>query len=275
MTRKRTRESMLHTLTEPCPHCDGKGYTKSRKTVAYEVLRDLRRQGDMVEGDSVMVEVHPHVADTLGARDRVHVDEIEKRLQKRVVIRSNRGMHVEEFDIRNPNERRSKKDGVKDERESRMSRRKKQLAAAAMQGEAGEDASQIALMTDLPSADASESGFLAEVGDADAMAEMKSQRHEGGGLEGRSTGSAGGRGNRRRGGKGRGRRRSGARDQATGSGDGKGGRDSRRSEPGEGQGRRSRSRSGGPDNPGREPASPAGDAGGGSRPRETASSGDA
>ena len=59
MTRKRTRESLLHTLTEPCPHCEGKGYIKSRRTVAYEILRELRRQGDLVEGDTVLVEVHP------------------------------------------------------------------------------------------------------------------------------------------------------------------------------------------------------------------------
>ena len=59
MTRKRTRESLLHTLTEPCTACEGKGYTKSRRTVTYELLRELRRQGDLVEGDTVLVEVHP------------------------------------------------------------------------------------------------------------------------------------------------------------------------------------------------------------------------
>src|SRR5689334_25439078 len=62
MTRKRTRESLLHHLTEPCAHCEGKGYTKSRRTVAYELLRELRRPGNMSAGDTVMVEVHPDVA---------------------------------------------------------------------------------------------------------------------------------------------------------------------------------------------------------------------
>ena len=69
MTRKRTRESLLHTLTEPCTACEGKGYTKSRRTVTYELLRELRRQGDLVEGDTVLVEVHPEVAQVL-ADDR-------------------------------------------------------------------------------------------------------------------------------------------------------------------------------------------------------------
>ncbi len=65
MTRKRTRESLLHTLTEPCTSCEGKGYTKSRRTVTYELFRELRRQGDLVEGDTVLVEVHPDVAQVL------------------------------------------------------------------------------------------------------------------------------------------------------------------------------------------------------------------
>ena len=65
MTRKRTRESLLHTLTEPCTACEGKGYTKSRRTVNYELFRELRRQGDLIDGDTVLVEVHPEVAQVL------------------------------------------------------------------------------------------------------------------------------------------------------------------------------------------------------------------
>ena len=38
MTRKRTRESLLHTLTEPCSDCEGKGYTKSRRTVTLRAV---------------------------------------------------------------------------------------------------------------------------------------------------------------------------------------------------------------------------------------------
>jgi len=69
MTRKRTRESLLHALTEPCEHCEGKGYTKSRRTVAYELLRELRRQGNLIEGDTVLVEVHPDVAQVLATTE--------------------------------------------------------------------------------------------------------------------------------------------------------------------------------------------------------------
>jgi hypothetical protein len=105
MTRKRTRESLLHTLTEPCTSCEGKGYTKSRKTVTYELFRELRRQGDLVEGDTVLVEVHPEVAQVLAAADRPFLEEMEKRLQKRIVVKARGSFHVEDFEIRSPNDK--------------------------------------------------------------------------------------------------------------------------------------------------------------------------
>jgi hypothetical protein len=105
MTRKRTRESLLHTLTEPCTACEGKGYTKSRRTVTYELLRELRRQGDLVEGDTVLLEVHPDVAQVLQSTDRAFLEEMEKRLQKRIVVKARGSFHVEDFEIRSPNEK--------------------------------------------------------------------------------------------------------------------------------------------------------------------------
>ena len=105
MTRKRTRESLLHTLTEPCSACEGKGYTKSRRTVTYELFRELRRQGDLVEGDTVLVEVHPEVAQVLATSDRPFLEEMEKRLQKRIVVKARGSFHVEDFEIRLPSDK--------------------------------------------------------------------------------------------------------------------------------------------------------------------------
>jgi ribonuclease G len=44
MTRKRTRESLAHTLCEPCPMCQGRGEVKTAQTVCYEILRELTRE---------------------------------------------------------------------------------------------------------------------------------------------------------------------------------------------------------------------------------------
>ncbi len=44
MTRTRTRESLAHTLCEPCPTCQGRGEVKTPQTVCYEILRETLRE---------------------------------------------------------------------------------------------------------------------------------------------------------------------------------------------------------------------------------------
>jgi ribonuclease G len=44
MTRKRTRESLAHTLCEQCPTCQGRGEVKTAQTVCYEILREINRE---------------------------------------------------------------------------------------------------------------------------------------------------------------------------------------------------------------------------------------
>jgi|GEM_PF-97753 len=105
MTRKRTRESLLHSLTEPCSSCEGKGYTKSRSTVAYELLRELRRQGDLIETDTIVIEVHPDVAQVLATTDHGFLEDLEKRLQKRLVVKARGSFHMEDFEIHSPGEK--------------------------------------------------------------------------------------------------------------------------------------------------------------------------
>lgn len=44
ITRKRTRESLAHTLCETCPTCGGRGEIKTARTVCYEILREVVRE---------------------------------------------------------------------------------------------------------------------------------------------------------------------------------------------------------------------------------------
>jgi ribonuclease G len=125
MTRKRTRESLLHHLTEPCQNCEGKGYTKSRRTIAYEILRELRRSGNLIAGDTVLIEVHPDVAQVLQTTDRMYLEEMEKRLQKRVVIKARGSFHVEDFEMKSPSEKGPPAERSETQRDSENRRRKR------------------------------------------------------------------------------------------------------------------------------------------------------
>ncbi|HEX2658811.1 MAG TPA: Rne/Rng family ribonuclease [Polyangia bacterium] len=129
MTRKRTRESLLHTLTEPCTYCEGKGYTKSRNTVAYELLREIRRQGDLIDSDTIIIEAHPAIAEVLAGTDRGFIEDLEKRLQKRLVIKARSSFHMEDFEIHSPGEKAIEKSevaaGGRDREEPKRRRRRK------------------------------------------------------------------------------------------------------------------------------------------------------
>ena len=44
MTRKRTHESLLRIMCEPCSYCHGRGFTKTAESVCLEVFKEIQRQ---------------------------------------------------------------------------------------------------------------------------------------------------------------------------------------------------------------------------------------
>jgi ribonuclease G len=99
MTRKRTRESLNHVLCEPCPYCNGKGFSKNLRTVCYDIFRELERvalEGGMV-GARVMA--HPEVMDTLFQDERDTLDRLEERFSMKVSIKGDSNLHIEDFRV--------------------------------------------------------------------------------------------------------------------------------------------------------------------------------
>jgi ribonuclease G len=99
MTRQRVRESIGRTLCEPCPYCEGKGYIKSRPTLAYEIFRELRRELAELEGNAVNVVVHPDVAAILYDEERQGIEELELRFGKKITVVARPVFHQEQFEI--------------------------------------------------------------------------------------------------------------------------------------------------------------------------------
>jgi ribonuclease G len=99
MTRKRTRESLVQLLTEPCPTCEGSGVVKSVTTVAYEILREVRRSGMTVENDKIELECAPRVAEILQRQERDYLDSLEKRFQKSIIVVAQKGWKPDQFRV--------------------------------------------------------------------------------------------------------------------------------------------------------------------------------
>jgi ribonuclease G len=99
MTRKRTRENIARILSEPCPYCEGAGLIKSKTTICYSIFREIEKTSTELGGHSILVEVNPEVADLLYEEERAGVEELERRLRKKIVIKGKPGFHQEQYNI--------------------------------------------------------------------------------------------------------------------------------------------------------------------------------
>lgn len=86
MTRKRTTESVTRLITEPCQYCDGKGFLKSRKTIAYEILREIEHKAAVGSSEIITVKAHPRVVDLIYQENKSFIEDIEKKYKKGIVI---------------------------------------------------------------------------------------------------------------------------------------------------------------------------------------------
>ncbi len=101
MTRKRTRENLGRFLTEPCQYCEGRGVIKSKKTISYEIFRDLEREPLPVSenDDKVYVQVNPEIANVIKEDEQQSIMSLEKKIKRRIIIVSQKDFHMEQYTI--------------------------------------------------------------------------------------------------------------------------------------------------------------------------------
>ncbi|MEW6542592.1 MAG: Rne/Rng family ribonuclease [Nitrospirota bacterium] len=99
ISRERVREDLLRTMSEPCRYCEGRGYTKSPSTVAYEVFREIRRIGRGPDEQKIVVGVHPAVSDLLYDEERQGLDDLEREYHVKVLVKPDPLLHLEQYDI--------------------------------------------------------------------------------------------------------------------------------------------------------------------------------
>ena len=95
MTRKRVRQSLERSLTQPCPYCAGSGRIKSNTTISLEIWRELMKLRDLHEGEDVIVRVNPVVYNSL---DPIF-EEVERSLGIHLVFKPDDSLHHEQFDV--------------------------------------------------------------------------------------------------------------------------------------------------------------------------------
>jgi ribonuclease G len=101
MTRKRIRPSLVSTLCEPCPYCEGNGYIKRTSTVAQEIFQTLEREGTRFpdKKESLVIHCHRDVADWIYSEGQESLEAVEKRLSRSIILRVEPNYHIEQFEL--------------------------------------------------------------------------------------------------------------------------------------------------------------------------------
>jgi ribonuclease G len=102
MTRKRTRENLNRLFTEPCFYCDGRGSLKSKKSLCYEIFRDLERETNAPMGNgNIYVRVNTEIARVLKEEEQQSIVDLERRINRRIIILAKEDLHLEEYEVTN------------------------------------------------------------------------------------------------------------------------------------------------------------------------------
>ncbi|MBT0961820.1 ribonuclease G [Denitromonas iodatirespirans] len=99
MTRKRTRESLAHTLCEPCPTCEGRGEVRTARTVCYEILRELLREARQYNAREFRVLAAPNVIDLFLDEESQSLAMLSDFIDKTISLHPEASYTQEQYDI--------------------------------------------------------------------------------------------------------------------------------------------------------------------------------
>ena len=99
ITRKRVKQSLERVLTEPCPYCAGSAVIKSRSTICYEILSEVKKISGDLDGQSFVLRVNPDIARALREEERAVLKDLKQSLNREISIRPDVQLHHEQFDL--------------------------------------------------------------------------------------------------------------------------------------------------------------------------------
>ncbi|MDR2869697.1 MAG: Rne/Rng family ribonuclease [Deferribacteraceae bacterium] len=103
ITRKRSQESFIRLMSEACPYCEGRGVIKSRLTICYDILRQIRRIAPDIKlagkGKKILLEAHNEIADILLSNERESIDALEQDYNVKIEIKFRPNFHLEHYEL--------------------------------------------------------------------------------------------------------------------------------------------------------------------------------
>jgi len=99
MTRKRTRETLLHAMTEGCPYCDGRGFIKNQTTIILDIWRNYKKLARQTRAKKIEIKAHPEIIETIETKEESSLQHYSRYYRKEIVLVKDSSLHLEQFHI--------------------------------------------------------------------------------------------------------------------------------------------------------------------------------
>jgi ribonuclease E len=86
MSRQRLRPSLVESISQTCPHCDGTGRVRSINSSALHILRVLEEEITAISAQEISIVVHTQVALYILNEKRATLSELEKKANCKISI---------------------------------------------------------------------------------------------------------------------------------------------------------------------------------------------
>jgi ribonuclease G len=108
MTRQRMRKSLESASSTSCPYCKGKGFVKSKETVAADALHKLSQYLKSIRKEQVEMTASPDVVEVLSREDERLIRHLENQSNNKINLVADPSIHVEEVRIKRILDRRKR-----------------------------------------------------------------------------------------------------------------------------------------------------------------------
>ena len=99
VTRKRTRESLEHTLCETCPTCSGRGMVKTVQTVCYEILREILREDRQFKAQAYTIVASIEVVDLLLDEEASSLADLQEFIDRPISLQPDSHFQQQDYEI--------------------------------------------------------------------------------------------------------------------------------------------------------------------------------
>ena len=99
ITRKRTQDSIVKIMSEPCPYCEGKGRIRSKISVCYDIIREIEKEAKLHRKSTISVKANPEIVKIILNYEKEYVVDLENKYDLSVVIKSNDDSHHEYYNV--------------------------------------------------------------------------------------------------------------------------------------------------------------------------------